>query len=83
MSTTSTARAAEVAAVCLNRLGLHRRPRVVRGPIREENIYHGTWDILNNRTVMLHDWDEELGLSPGNNRELTVSLNHVLTSDES
>lgn len=50
----------------------------------KKDIYHGTWEITGDHTVMLHDWEEELRFTPGDNREFTVvSFDHVLTKDES
>ncbi|MGV9550767.1 hypothetical protein [Streptomyces ardesiacus] len=47
------------------------------------NIYHGTWEITGKRTVLLHDWDEEIRFSPDNYNEFTVvSFDHVLTKDK-
>ncbi|MFF8911605.1 hypothetical protein [Streptomyces olivaceoviridis] len=31
-----------------------------------------TWEITGKRTVMLHDWEEELRFSPDNYNEFTV-----------
>lgn len=48
-----------------------------------KDIYHGTWEITRDRTVVLHDWEEELRFTPGNNRKFTVvSFDHLLTKDE-
>ncbi|WP_052768763.1 hypothetical protein [Streptomyces humi] len=47
-----------------------------------QNIYHGTWEITGKRTVMLHDWEEEIRFSPDNYNEFTViSFDHILTKD--
>ncbi|MFE4057251.1 hypothetical protein ACFXP3_13300 [Streptomyces sp. NPDC059096] len=47
------------------------------------NIYHGTWGITGKRTVLLHEWDEEIRFSPYNYNEFTVvSFDHVLTKDK-
>lgn len=46
------------------------------------NIYQGTWEITGKRTVMLHDWEEEIRFSPDNYKEFTViSFAHILTKD--
>lgn len=50
----------------------------------EKDICHGMWEITGDRTVILHDWEEELRFTPGDNREFTVvSFDHVPTKVES